>query len=265
MDSGFFADIVRETLAERGCASLPGMGCLVTEQVPAFFSDKGFTINPPYQKVVFKAAGEEDKTLIERYASDNNVTVEVASEIVGSYVASLEKELRVSRAVRLPGLGYLRLTHDGNVFFVEEEGLSLFPGYDLLEPVSLRNIPALSSFDKVETPSPETAPEEVSFEPSSPEEILSEQPAIAEPSPEQPAPEDPVAETAAESDVQDVQADAAEPVRKRSRAWLWTFATILLIALVLLLLLAICGRLCPDIVDRLLYTEEELAIIRAVI
>lgn len=259
MDSGFFADIVRETLAERGCASLPGMGCLVTEQVPAFFSDKGFTINPPYQKVVFRAAGEEDKTLIERYASDNNVTVEVASEIVGSYVASLEKELRVSRAVRLPGLGYLRLTHDGNVFFVEEEGLSLFPGYDLLEPVSLRNIPALSSFAKVGTPSPETAPEEVSSEPSSPEEILSEQPSIADPSPEQPAPEQVSQEQPAPEE------PAAEPVRKRSRAWLWTFATILLIALVLLLLLAICGRLCPDIVDRLLYTEEELAIIRAVI
>lgn len=244
MDSVFFADILKESLVERGNACLPGLGSLNLEEVPAYFSDRGFTINPPYQKIVFSPESSGDDSLVRRYAKDNGVSVARASEIVAEHVASLEKDLRVSRTVLLPGLGYLRMTHDGNVFFVAGEGLSFGLDYDMLEPVSLRNLPALSAVAAESEPAPAEAAEP---EP----EIV---PAVA-------AESEPTAAPSAEPEPE--PALSPIPAKPASRTWLRACLCIAGLVLLLFAALAICGRLYPDIVDPLLYSGEELSIIRA--
>lgn len=258
MDSVFFADILKESLVERGSACLPGLGSLALEEVPAYFSDRGFTINPPYQKIVFSPDGNGDDSLVRRYAKDNGVSVARASEIVAEHVASLEKDLRVSRTVLLPGLGYLRMTHDGNVFFVAGEGLSFGLDYDMLEPVSLRNLPALSAVAAEPEPEPEPV---ASAEPAAEPELA---PAI-EPEPEPAAEPEPTptAESEPATVSEPVAAPSPLPAKPASRTWLRVCLCIAGVILLLFAALAVCGRLYPDIVDPLLYSEEELSIIRA--
>lgn len=260
MDSVFFADILKESLVERGSACLPGLGSLALEEVPAYFSDRGFTINPPYQKIVFSPDGNGDDSLVRRYAKDNGVSVARASEIVAEHVASLEKDLRVSRTVLLPGLGYLRMTHDGNVFFVAGEGLSFGLDYDMLEPVSLRNLPALSAV--AAEPEPELEPV-ASAEPEPAPAIEPEPEPAAEPEPTPTAESEPTIVPEPATVPEPVAAPAPLPAKPASRTWLRVCLCIAGAILLLFAALAVCGRLYPDIVDPLLYSEEELSIIRA--
>ena len=52
-----------------------------------------------------------------------------------------------------------------------------------------------------------------------------------------------------------------EPVKKNGKAWLWIIIGIIAAAAIFLLALMILGRVAPDLVDRFLYSEDELRII----
>lgn len=139
MDVNLFSSIVKELLADTGVAVIPGFGRFVVEDVPACFSDRGFTLNPPYRSVTFSLSKDSDNSLASIYASSNNVDLRRAEEIVRDYVSALKAELSSSRTVVLPSFGQLRQAGLGCIVFVPDEGLSIFPQFDLLSPLSLKS------------------------------------------------------------------------------------------------------------------------------
>ena len=132
--------ILKELVTDHDTVGLPGIGTFVTEVVPASFSDKGYTINPPYRRLSFVQGRIEDQLLIEFYAESNEVSVEAAEAYITQFLREMKEVLKERKIILLPGLGRLRATKENNFFFVPEEDLDIFPDGFALKPVSLKNI-----------------------------------------------------------------------------------------------------------------------------
>lgn len=138
MDIDLLSKMVKELILDNDKVSLPGLGAFVAEVVPATFSDKGYTVNPPYRRLSFRSNLEQDTLLAELYARANGVAEDIAGRIVTEFVSELAEVLKVKKTVVFPGLGRLRATKENNVFFVADEDLDIYPEGFGLEPVSLK-------------------------------------------------------------------------------------------------------------------------------
>lgn len=220
MDIDLLSRMVSELIVKYDQVGLPGVGTFVAEMVPATFSDKGFTINPPYRRLSFYPGRLEDTLLIDLYAESNQIAREAAKAYVTQYLAELKTILEERKTIVLPGLGRLRATRENTIFFVADEGLDIFPAGVGLEPVSLKSHTLQEEPVVIDVPVP-TMPEEVAPveipEPMEPEPVAAPEP-VAEPEPE-PAPEpEPVAEPEPEPAAEEPEAEepaaeepAAEP------------------------------------------------------
>ena len=236
MDIELLSKMLGELLLDHDSVGLPGLGTFVAEVVPASFSDRGYTINPPYRRLSFHAGHPADDTLARYYAQSNSRPEAEAKAIMAEYVSQLKAVLQERRIVVFPGLGRLRTTRDNTVFFVADENLDIYPDGIALESVSLKT--------HMETP------EDLSYAMSSLRGIIAPEPA-SEP---EPVPEpDPAPVATAEE-------PAPEPTGKRGRWWL---APVLVLAVAVLALAAflVLARVAPAFIDSILYTPEELSII----
>ena len=139
MDIDLLAKMIRDVVLEKDEVALPGLGVFVAEFVPASFSDKGFTINPPYKRLTFRQeVNAGDDTLIRMYAEANNIGEDAAARIVNDFLSGLKDILMVRKAVVFPELGKLRATRENNFFFIADENLDIYPEGFGLEPVSLK-------------------------------------------------------------------------------------------------------------------------------
>ena len=139
MDIDLLSKMVKELILDNDEVSLPGVGSFVAELVPSSFSDKGYTINPPYKRLSFrKKAGASDNVLIDFYAKSNNVDKETASKIVIDFLSEMQKVLELRKSIVFPGLGKLRATKENIFFFVADEDLDIYPEGFGLEPISLK-------------------------------------------------------------------------------------------------------------------------------
>ena len=130
--------MVKELILDHDRVSLPGLGTFVAEMVPASFTDKGYTINPPYRRLSFRQTEGEDSLLVSWYASLNGVSEEVASSAIEDFMAGLKEVLEKRKNVIFPGLGRLRATKENNLFFIADEDLDIYPEGFGLSPVSLK-------------------------------------------------------------------------------------------------------------------------------
>lgn len=130
--------MVKELILDHDRVSLPGLGTFVAEMVPASFTDKGYTINPPYRRLSFRQTEGEDSLLVSWYASLNGVSEEVASSAIEDFMAGLREVLEKRKNVIFPGLGRLRATKENNLFFIADEDLDIYPEGFGLSPVSLK-------------------------------------------------------------------------------------------------------------------------------
>ena len=139
MDIDLLAKMIRDVVLENDEVALPGLGVFVAEFVPASFSDKGFTINPPYKRLTFRQeVNAGDDTLIRMYAEANNIGEDAAARIVNDFLSGLKDILMVRKSVVFPELGKLRATRENNFFFIADENLDIYPEGFGLEPVSLK-------------------------------------------------------------------------------------------------------------------------------
>ena len=139
MDIDLLAKMIRDVVLEKDEVALPGLGVFVAEFVPASFSDKGFTINPPYKRLTFRQeVNAGDDTLIRMYAEANNIGEDAAARIVNDFLSGLKDILMVRKSVVFPELGKLRATRENNFFFIADENLDIYPEGFGLEPVSLK-------------------------------------------------------------------------------------------------------------------------------
>ena len=139
MDIDLLSKMVKELILDNDEVSLPRVGSFVAELVPSSFSDKGYTINPPYKRLSFrKKADASDNVLIDFYAKSNNVDKETASKIVIDFLSEMQKVLELRKSIVFPGLGKLRATKENIFFFVADEDLDIYPEGFGLEPISLK-------------------------------------------------------------------------------------------------------------------------------
>jgi hypothetical protein len=276
MDIDLLSKMVKELILDNDVVMLPGLGSFIADVVPSSFSDKGYTINPPYRRLSFRPNRDGDNKLAEFYAASNNIDVSTATRIITDFLNDMKVVLMQKKTIVFPELGRLRATRENNYFFVPEEDLDIFPeGYGL-EPVSLKTHEetkeevdaALADLKSIITPVPESVPE-MTPEPELP---ISSEP-VAEPAPE------PVAEPAPESVVEPAPEPVVEPtptpevvipvvVAKavKTRLPLWrriVNITLLIIGIAALLLglFIVLAHVAPDFIDSILYTPEELRII----
>ena len=277
MDIELLSRMIGELIVEHDQVGLPGLGTFVAEMVPASFSDKGYTIHPPYRRLSFRSARTEDCLLIDFYAESNQIDRESASAYLTQYLTELKSILEERKSVTLPGLGRLRATRENALFFVPDEELDIFPEGIGLRPVSLKSLTHEEDPVVINVPPPAPArselPEAAAEEPEPaapdiPEPEAAEEPELTEPAAEaaaeptaKPAVE-PAAEPTAEPTAEPEAEAAADSGGKRYSPWL--LALVILTALVLLALIVflILARVAPAFVDSLLYSPEELEILK---
>lgn len=295
MDIDLLSKMVKELILDNERVVLPGLGSFVAEIVPATFSDKGYTINPPYRKLYFRSKPDEGSDLIPFYAKSNAVSEEIAEKVIVDFVSELKTILFHRKTIIFPGLGRLRATKENNVFFVADEDLDIYPEGFGLEPISLKTHQASSSEVKaavsdlksilteptpVETPVTETSvietpvietedPEVSELEVAEPEveveeivvEPIEEQVSVEEPAPVEE--ELPVAELVEdEAPVVEVEVEEVMPVKKS--AWKIILLVLMWIAIALVVLTGAyvaVSHLCPEWIDQFLYTPEELELL----
>ena len=69
MNIDLLSKMVKELILDKDEVFLPGIGSFVAEFVPSAFSDKGYTINPPYRRLYFRQKQDDtDSTLVDFYA-----------------------------------------------------------------------------------------------------------------------------------------------------------------------------------------------------
>ena len=333
MDIDLLSKMVKELILDEDRVVLPGLGCFVAEIVPSSFSDKGYTINPPYRRLYFRARPDEGDALIDFYAKSNNLDYSMAERILKDFLMELKSVLHARKAVVFPGLGRLRATKENNLFFVADEDLDIYPEGFGLEPISLKtqnesaeevsaaviglksmlvsenpivtSEPEITSEPEmtaepevtaeaipVEEPTsaalpeetvepepvqdvvPETVTEsEVLPEPVSEteSEVVSEPEAVPEPEviPEPVIvpvpvvePELPV-ETVSKAAVQHAGQNHRQEVKKPRSGSVMTTVLLTLLGVAVLLVAAyvIVGHMCPEWIDRFLYSPEELKIL----
>ena len=290
MDIDLFSEIVKDLILDNDEVTLPGLGTFVSEVVPSTFSDKGYTINPPYRKLSFRQrVSDSDNTLVEFYSKVNGTDPAASRHILQDFIDGLRTTLQTRKVVVFPGLGRLRATKENTFFFIADEDLDIYPYGVGLEPVSLKTH--------------EETPEEVSETVSALKEIIAgpvvsqeakeeakevkEETAAEEAPPvEEEAPAEEVVSTEAEKPVEEASAEAEKPEeevpvkeeipavevpaapsapkkalhrrRKTALGALLCTAVVVLLALGIFLLLS---HVAPDFIDSLLYTPEELRII----
>ena len=199
----------------------------------------------------------------------------------------MKEVLKVKKTVVFPGLGRLRATRENHFFFVADEDLDIYPEGLGLAPLSLKT--------HVETPEEVATavaglaeliaePEEIPVQAGNDEEEQVpepvegpvEEPVVRqahqpEPEPEPtPKPEaepeltpEPEPEPTPEPVPEPVEGPVEEPKPKRSHRKFWRVVLIVLCVLVgLLLIFVLLSRLAPGLLDPLLYSREELQILR---
>lgn len=279
--------MVKELILDNDRVVLPGLGCFVAEIVPSTFSDKGYTINPPYRRLYFRSKPDQGDELARFYAASNDVALGIADRIITDFIADLKGVLHQKKTIIFPGLGRLRATKENNIFFVADEDLDIYPDGFGLEPISLKTnqetpqevsaaVEELRSI--LDAPIPIVTPDEETSDPA--EETVETVDDTVKPA-EDPA-EDPVedpAEGPAEDQVEDPAEDQVEatdetvveepaadalPQKSGSKAGkkvLWTILIVLLIAVLLFGAFILVSRISPELLDPILYSKEELEII----
>ena len=254
MDIDLLSKMVKELILDNDKVVLPGLGSFVAETVPSTFSDKGYTINPPYRRLYFRAKPDEGDLLVSFYATSNGLDMAVADKIIREFVAELKSILYIRKAIAFPGLGRMRATKENAVFFVADEDLDIYPEGLGLEPISLK-----THQETKEEVAAAVVELKAIVEPEPPV-MEREQPVAV---PEQPVtePELPVVEPVLPV-VEPEPVPVVEKIEPKSGRKFWkSILWIILIAGLLLAAFVAVSRLYPHALDALLYTPEELEIL----
>ena len=274
MDIDLLSKMVKELILDNDRVALPGLGCFVAEMVPSSFSDKGYTINPPYRRLYFRSRPDQGDALTRLYAEANGVEMEIADKIIIDFVAELKTVLFSRKTVIFPGLGRMRATKENAVFFVADEDLDIYPAGFGLEPVSLKThqesaaevSAAVEGLKHImQDPEPEL---ETHLEPELESHLEPESESAPEPEIElttEPEPElEPQPQQAEEPEAENLSPYNDNPTPMTHKAAVKVLKVILMIVLVLAVLLCAylaIAKLAPDWLDRLLYTKVQLEIL----
>lgn len=288
MDIELLSKMIGELVMDHQEVGLPGLGTFISEFVPASFSDRGYTINPPYRRVTFVPGKAQDDSLVQLYARSNDIDPDQSKAIIQHFLESTKKVLMDRKTVVFPGLGRLRATRENNFFFITDETLDIYPDGFGLRPISLKNheeTPAevhhvVSSLADilVEPAESQEVPVEVQEEPVEVREEAAEvqeepaarteyaEPAINVKKSEYVAPTSALKRKEYSSpEARIKRKEYSRPKTKTKihvNKWVWLAPLIVvLVAAVALAVFMLLVHVAPDFIDSILYTPEELRII----
>ncbi len=222
-----FTSVLEEFVGEKDRVFIPGLGIFAASFQPANISDNGFTINPPYRKIDFNSEEIDnisDSSIVQLYASRYGVDEDVASREIDESVREIKKTLNSDQVCELSGLGRFHIMSDGLVFFIVDKDAQLYPDGFGLESVSFKNRP-ITALDAS---------------------------LVSAPSPIQ----------ATEEIIEKVEAPVIE--KKKKSKWWKALLWIVCVVLAILGAFMLFAHFCPELVDRILYTPEELDILNSV-
>lgn len=281
MDIDILSRMVRELLLDHDKVSLPGLGSFVAEMAPSVISDKGYTINPPYRKLYFREGQGGDELLVAFYASLAGVEEEVAREVLVTFIAEMRQVLNRQKVIVFPELGRLRATKENNYFFVADEDMDIFPEGLGLEPVSLKAHAAgghenglqggeseAETVEKQEEDQIEVTPSEKQEKGKiievEHEEKPSEEPTDSSETNEHQ--EELKSQThSGEEEIEATLSEGEKTLTARNnkvmKVVLWSVLGAAAAVALLLGAFVLLSHLCPDFIDSLLYSKEELELI----
>ena len=109
MDIDLLSKLVKELIMDHDEVALPGVGTFVAELVPSSFSDRGYTINPPYRRLYFRQRANEDNLLTGFYLKANNLSADsaegkVAEQGMLDFLKEMRELLLEKKTITFPGL-----------------------------------------------------------------------------------------------------------------------------------------------------------------
>jgi len=226
------AEMIRELVPCSEEIALPGLGVFVVEEVPAAFSDRGYTVNPPYLRLAFRQKSSEDNSLVNLYAKKKSISQKEAATILGGFFKRLAAVLKDKKSVNLPGMGRLRATNENIFFFVQNEDIDIYPQGFGLESISLKTLTS----------------------PADDEDLMLD---LVDDEPVEEIPDQVGDDREAVGDVREAVVEDKAGVGAL-RIVLWS---VLGLVVLFFALLAILGRVAPQLVDPLLYNSQELELL----
>ena len=245
-----FTSCLEEFIMEHDRLLVPGLGSFTAGLQAATISDNGFTINPPYRKLEFIYGEDlgigENEQYDYLYSIKEKMDLEKVREELAEIISEIKREVEANSLVELPGLGKLRSLGDGHLFFVMDKDAQIYPEGFALSSVSLKN--RVSGIPEVVA-----APKPV------------EQPVAATEGHNEAATSE-TAETTvtAEEAVSKEQKVADGLARKKKRMPVVVKVILWLLGIALLLLAGFMALayFCPDFIDTLLYSPDEIELLK---
>ncbi len=252
-----FTSCLEEFIMEHDRLLVPGLGTFTAGLQTATISDNGFTINPPYRKLEFIYGEDlgigENEQYDYLYSIKEKMDLEKVREELAEIISEIKREVEANSLVELPGLGKLRSLGDGHLFFVMDKDAQIYPEGFALSSVSLKNrvsgIPEVVAAPKpVEQPVAATEGHneaEATVTAESHNEAETSEPAEEAVSKEQKV------------------ADGLARKKKRMPVGVKVILWLLGIALLLLAGFMALAYFCPDFIDTLLYSPDEIELLKA--
>ncbi len=235
------SDLLKKALVQKEAVSLPGMGRFVVESTTSMLVNEGKTITPPSKKLVFESSNSSpDSLLASLYSSLNGVSHSEAETELAELLRIVKKDLIDNAFVELPDFGTIKYK-DGNFVFESSAAFNAGACYYSLEPLAVM---------------PKRADEEI------PEPVPVEE-KVAEEVNEEEKTEEKEREVVVE--VNDVVVEKVE--KKRLSGYKKVMIVVGVVLAVLLLavaVLVIFKEQFMPLLENLLYSEEELEILKNV-
>ena len=230
-----FTSCLEEFIMEHDRLLVPGLGSFTAGLQAATISDNGFTINPPYRKLEFIYGEDlgigENEQYDYLYSIKEKMDLEKVREELAEIISEIKREVEANSLVELPGLGKLRSLGDGHLFFVMDKDAQIYPEGFALSSVSLKN--RVSGIPEV----------------------------VAAPKPV----EQPVAATESHNEAVSKEQKVADGLAKKKKKMPVVVKVILWLLGIALLLLAgfmALAYFCPDFIDTLLYSPDEIELLK---
>ena len=252
-----FTSCLEEFIMEHDRLLVPGLGAFTASLQAATISDNGFTINPPYRILEFIYGEDlgigENEQYDYLYSIKEKMDLEKVREELAEIISEIKREVEANSLVELPGLGKLRSLGDGHLFFVMDKDAQIYPEGFALSSVSLKNRVS-GIMEVVETPKPVEQPAALAEGHNEAEAtVTAEHHNEAETS-----------ETAEEA-VSKEQKTADGLARKKKKMPVVVKVILWLLGIALLLLAGFMALayFCPDFIDTLLYSPDEIELLKA--
>jgi len=159
MDISQFSRCLKELIEENDKIEVPHLGTFCANYVPASFSDKHTTINPPTREMSFVRRDIEPSpgnVFVAKMMQTLGLSEQQAAVELGWCLSRIISELEGARVCILPGLGKMKANAKKDFFFIPDDDLDIFPEGLGFDPINIKAF-ATESGTKAPDFVPETA------------------------------------------------------------------------------------------------------------